>query len=633
MKKFISIILCLLVVLTATSLVGCKKETPRVDKDPDKPDIVKDEYIVYNSLSEYVITIPENATPILTTAASELKMFFSEATGIVLQTKPESQVDLESDKVFSLGKTSFITEQVINNNDLSINSFRIKTHGDDVFVLGGGDYGTLWGVYEVLDVLFDYEYYSENTYSINSGITELKLYDFNLKKSPEIEWRVGPGGQTYNKTSFEALRLTYTPQNKVLIGGYHNSFDVLNPDVYNESSQVEKYHPLWFATTGRQLCYTAHGDESEYEKMVNEAFNNLLPSVLSRSDAYCVSMQIQDNWDVCGCSACVDSATHYGGSNSAAVIKFCNQLYLKFKNYFEENEIDREIKISPFLYYGFEDVPAKLVNGVYKPIDNEVICKGVIPYYANLSTCVQNKPFTDLSNLACYEMLKKIAAICDEFWLWTYGVNFNNYLLPYNSYGNYQTNLKILKEFECSLLFVQNGWNAGVESRFGRFQEYLISKLSWNSSLDVEMLTENYFKNVYGAGYQEMLELYNSVRLRMNYNEKVLGAKSSVYDGDQINSMEMFPMGLLLNWSKLIEKAYEKIEYLKLVDLNKYESLRKNILIESIFVRYIYANIYLTEGASAISYKRDLVNDMRNIGMSYVGEGTTVEALASTWGV
>lgn len=637
MKKLICVILSLIFVLASSSLIGCGN-SQNADNEPENNeiDVIEGEFIVFDSNSNYIIAIPKEPTSIVTIAAGELKTFFLEATGITLQIMLDTQVDLENNKVISIGKTLFATEEIINSDDLSRNSYKIRTYNDDIFLLGGGDYGTLWSVYELLNTLFDYEYYSENTWAINKGVSEVQLYDFDIKKSPEIEWRVGGGAQTYEVSSLASLRFTYVPESKLSIGGYHNSFIILNPEIYNDSAKTDTYHPLWYSAASQQLCYTAHGDAEEYEKMIEEAFKNMLPMVLERSDADSIRFQMQDNHDLCICQACADSAKYYGNSNSAAVIKFCNRLYLEFEKYFQTNGIDREVKIVPFLYKSFEDVPVKLVNGKYEPIAQDIVCKGVIPYYANIQTCVHNKSFTDPENRACLDMFKKINAICDEWWLYGYGVDYYALMLPYNSYGVYQTNMQILNEYGCSLVFYLNAWNQGVESRFGRLQEYLISRLAWDSSLNVEELTLNYFKNVYGAGYNEMLELYNGMRLRMVYNEKVLGAKSGIYDHDQIKSTEMFPMGLLVNWISLIDKAYEKIDYLKTVDIDKYNTIRKNILIESLSPRYIYASLYLLSNeTSNLQFKKTLIDDMRNLGMVRISEqsDSTTEWLASEWGV
>ena len=637
MKRLLLIVLTAVFAVTALIFTGCDcngtENEPIEEEKPAEYTEVEGKFIVKDGTTNYKIVLPEDYSAVLYTASSELRTFTFEATGVKFEIVTENEIS-DGQKFVSLGKTAKFnaTGVEVSDKELTSQGFKLFTKDENIYI-AGGDYGVVFGVYKLLNMLFNYEYFAPNCYSLNKT-TEVNLVETDVTEVPDIEYRVSGNARTYSNSSIDALRYGYVPQSVILYGGFHNGFDVLSKSIYLNEEDTENYHPSWYSVGGNQLCYTAHGDESELEKMIDTAAEYFILKIEAKENIKCVSFTIQDNMEVCTCSACNEVKQNYGGSNSAAVIKFCNKLYAKLAEKLKAKGIDRDIKIVYFAYNSYEDVPVKAENGGYTAIDDSVKCVGVIPYYCTMQSNINAFDYKHEKNKPCLEKLEQFKAISDEIWIWGYMANFNDYLIPFNGYGATTSNIKILKDYNCSLAWYQGAWNGGIDSHFGGLMEYLISKLMWDTTLDVNVLTAKYFKNVFGPASKTMYQLYKELRETLQYDQDVLGMKTSIYAADII-SEDYFKNGTLLTWLDYIDKAYGEIEHLKFTDETRYNFYKSEIKKESIFVRYFYAKLYLTgDSVSNYEFKKSLVNDIRELGFKNLGEGGfTIQNLISDWGI
>ena len=144
---------------------------------------LSDKDLVKDGKSEYAIVYPENnQNEWVDLAVEELQNFFYQATGIMLPVMKDSEAkNAGRNKVLSLDSTVYVTEEnkeqagVLNDS-----GFIIRTEGDAVIILGNGNYGTLYGVYEFLHIQFGYKIYAIDEIVIETGVDNKKLYDFNV---------------------------------------------------------------------------------------------------------------------------------------------------------------------------------------------------------------------------------------------------------------------------------------------------------------------------------------------------------------------------------------------------------------------------------------------------------------------
>ena len=146
--------------------------TPLEDGDMDG-------YILKEGRTEYMLVIPETAGTLIQKAASEFNTFFHEATGRDLRIVTEAD---SSDKCISIGETSLLTETDItyDYSELGSDGYKIVTRDDDIYLIGGSDYGSLYAVYELLAQLVEYDFFAEDCYTVAQNVKNIQFKDFNI---------------------------------------------------------------------------------------------------------------------------------------------------------------------------------------------------------------------------------------------------------------------------------------------------------------------------------------------------------------------------------------------------------------------------------------------------------------------
>jgi len=77
-------------------------------------------------------------------------------------------------------------------------------------------------------------------------------------------------------------------------------------------------HGDWYSENGIQICYLAHGNETEYASMVETASQVLYETLLANKNANGISFMHEDDDAWCGCSACSASKKKYGADSYIA---------------------------------------------------------------------------------------------------------------------------------------------------------------------------------------------------------------------------------------------------------------------------------------------------------------------------
>ncbi len=247
-------------------------------------------YLVKGGLTDYVVVYPEDTKPYEMTAVNELVYFFNEATGIILNAYKDSEVSSfgQSSKYLSVGYTLQLSAAGIDHKaektslNLGNDGVRVKTVGNSVFMYGGGETGTLYAVYDFLNVTFDYECYYADTFVINRNVSDVALKNYNVTDIPDIPIRWSNYGDTTSNDTFRNRfryakhhnqqelpiyeditegensiansrsevahnAMEYFPLGEGKAYGWHDNY----PEVYSNTSTKDK----------EQLCYEGRGLE------------------------------------------------------------------------------------------------------------------------------------------------------------------------------------------------------------------------------------------------------------------------------------------------------------------------------------------------------------------------------------
>ncbi|GEM_PF-2338877 len=639
-KKVIGSVSVLLIAVMA--FVGCGKNEPVYIDDGGKTidkecTVVEGSYIVKQGKTDYVIVTENNPDADITTAASELQTFFEEATGINLIFKQDKDTTGKEKNMISLGNTSYARLALgETGSELGISDYRVTTKDGDIFVLGGGGAGVLYGVYRLLDYMFGYEFYKEGIYTIAHDIYNLNYFNVDTTFQATIPFRADYSGMNLYGSTISSSRLGLMTDDEISVGERHNTLTLLNPDVYAEE------HPDWYSPSSDQLCYTAHGNESELNAMVNAA-SDLLASELMQEGAESKTFarfQMMDNKNWCSCSACEAAALEYGAV-SGAMLKTCNLLGKTITEKLAAAGDDRTIKVVPLLYLASENVPVSYnqATGGYERSESLGELEYVNPLWACMTMKNHAKAWSDDENKAALDMLDKMNCAFDEFWIWDYGVNFNNYLIPFDTFNSMAEDFRTLSKYNISLYLYQLANSARNVTGFNSLKVYLLSELMADPYQDIDELTEKYFDNVYGNGGGAMKQLYDEYRLLAVYNSGDHGEVSAWNQGIYSQTMlkeEYWPRGILRHWLDLLDEALAAsgndgtLESSAVPQANTAAMYERNIMTDGVFVRYIYAVLYMQDNYEEnISFKLKLYNDVDKLGFSHVRE--QADANANLW--
>ncbi len=592
------------------------KMNPNGGEGSQKPD-VENGYIVKDGETEYVVVVSEDDINDVSTAAKELYDIFLEATGIELQFVKDSAVTYnENSKYISLGRSQI--SEVLGNDvdDLGEQGFILKTEDQSIFILGNPQ-GVLYGVYEFLNQTLNFETYTKDIYTLNTGVTELVLPNFDVTQTPDIEYRIQFSGAQYND-ELSRRRMRTMRSDDVIIGGggAHNMLEYIVPfDNYSS-------HKTWFSNkTGSkdtylttQLCYTAGGrGTSDYNQMLGVAIENV-KNMIANDDKYVFSltqMDVQDKW--CNCSACKEVINTYG-SNSATQILFINDLVSAVNSWLKTEKGGRKVQFMTFAYYETETAPTK---GEIKLDDSVAIWVAPIAGYREGNGVTAGRESLE-------SLINSWKSVASSVSVWAYGVYFNEYLVPYNNYDVLDELVKTAESGNAKYMWIQGNWNTEQNSCFDSLKEYLISKLMWNTDADVGLLTEKFFNAVYGPAASDMMTIYTAMKTELNDMITNAKLKTGIYSapcgyGD-------WGTDYLKNQLKALEVAIGK---LNTADSN-YQKYYNAIVCESISFRYIYKenNNFLGvlggkdyESSAWGSFKEDVTR----LGFTRTGEGTGKE--------
>lgn len=633
MKKLRQLLIFILVIGLVLGSIGC---SPDKETSSNGLTVVKGKYLVDEGVSKYKIVVPKQESSLITIATSEFNKFFSESTGVTLPVVTDDEIK-DGDKYISIGETTVLKETDITYefDELGRDGYKIVTKGDDLYLIGGAEYGSLYAVYELLEYLIDYDFFAEDCYTLAKGVTQIPLYQFDLTDIPDIDYRMGSDGIVTGDT-YTLYRLRQRPHSEMFISvknqWTHNSLEYVQdaPDA-NEN---------WYNRDKTQLCYTAHGDEAEYEKLLNACFTTMKEELINTPDRTSIMLTNEDNYDVCECDACNKIVEEYGAI-SASIVLFINDLNAMVREWFETEEgkpYARDLRIVFFAYTGYEAAPVtyNAETDEYTPnkgihLDEGVYCQLAIiknDYYRTM---------TDKANAEYYKNLRGWSALAGEnLYLWLYSTNFFYYLAPYDCFDSFAESYRIASDLNAFYMFDQRQTDErGVLTGWSYLKSYICSKLAWDADQDIGELIDKFFEGYFGPASSDMRAIFDQLRTLTNYNKEhnELGGDSSIYF--QLASDVYWPKDVLKQWFDYYDKAEESIAGLKEDNPAMYQQYHDHIMAEKLSTLYLYVECYnFNTSADVIdAYKAEFKEIADHFNVTQVSEGKNISNLYDKWGM
>ena len=610
-------------------------------------------YIVKNGKTSYKVVVPEVETQAISYAKSELSRFFKEATGVDLKfVTDKGLTHNDTNRYISLGDTS-LYRSLGRNDDITAlkkDGTKIFTKGKSVYIIGGKETGVLNGVYDFLKINFGFEYFFTDGYTLRTGVTDLKLLDYDVTDISDIEYRQSIGYMSGSSDSTDGKMISYRLRlrdsygdlllpihvgdtNTTEIKNNHNSLYFLPDKKYGSQ------YPEFYSGAG-QLCYTAHGNsKNTYDTMTTICAEKIEQSLMwypvAEYPQYkAVLLGQMDNVPMCKCTDCMKMKSEHNDANSAALMKFMHDVGKKVDAWMalEENAAYRreDFKYMFFAYldtsrppFG-EDADGNIEIADDLKFNDDV---KVAPFFAqsHLHTGVS---FDDNANIEQKEYIRLWGKAFPETWAWSYGGFYNDFFTFWDLYSFYPGYYKYLKANNYSLTFPQiKSCQTGADTGFNVLAIYMYSKLAWNSELSVENIFDEYFNAMYAEAAEPMREMFEDLRLWFArcLTDNNWGWSANM-NGSISGSMEFVKQGDLATMFRHLNDAYSKIEMYK-KDPAKYASLKSHIDMEWLFPAKVVIScdtgLFTEKEVSEI--KTNFKTYVRTLGIMYIKEFTSIE--------
>lgn len=585
------------------------------------------DYLIKDGKTDYKIVIAREHSSYIDDTVTDFKLLFEEATGIDLPVVYDDEVYFDNNSKFiSFGKNKIFNETGISTDeyDLDRHGYIIKTFQKSIFITGDYDRGTMYGAYCMLELEFNFDCFSNLGYYIDKNVTEMQLKKYNITDIPDIKNRAAMNSFISNfKFTMNRTRIVGR-DSETFVGSAsaHTTLYYLPLETYYEE------HPEWYTPDKSQLCYTAHGDEKSYALMLDTIMENMIAEWMKPAykDAYILNFGHMDHGTWCACETCAKAKTDYNGSNAAVVIWMCNDIAERTRQWMESDEGKPYAKDFLILFSAYQhtEVPPTYYDaeeGVYKFVDESVVCDpdvGVMFAPGNLD--YQNSLYHEI-NSPFRERFDAWSAVVEHFNIYRYQVNYNYFLMPYDTFSTQQEFYQYAASKNTYWLFDEGQRNQlGGATGWQVFKNYICSKLQWNVNADLDELTDRFFTHYYGAGGEAMRKFFDEYRI---HSRDLIDN----FDFTRLNSLyhtclkpKYWPKQLLDRWVGYIDEALDAIEYLKKVDMVEYQRCYDTITSERISIYFMITSLYGDKGKYPQEYieqiTADMKADMERIGIS-----------------
>ena len=592
--------------------------------------------LVFNGATEYKLIYPyengkasQNANMVF--ARTEFKYWFKKATGIDIPEASDNSVTYNSSyKYISLGETKVKTGAGLSAS-LTETGYAIKRAGNNICLFGGSDYGTINAVYEFMRRQFNYEFYTDEVYTIDVGVKYAKLINVDVEENPDITWRVIASGPAFDASGNGKANTTKdTYARRLEANTWNDYFITMDRMCHNFTVTVDlSAHPE-FAATGAadQLCFSG-GDTSDYlnEDLVDYVVEKMKAAIDKDTDSYCLGFTQMDEATWCQCDGCKAAKTRYG-TDSGVYIKFMNAC----ASAIAEAYPTRDINLYMFAYQATTEAPTKnrseliIEPNLYVQIA-PIYAASYYPYDAAINQDANHwgtysgsrtSALTNYNYKYQIEQWYNMYSNADRaagkkllFWHYSDYYQGTNLTLPYYDFSNINDTYTYMAQYG-SLVFDEARAGNRIAVDWTYMKMYVISKLGWDTHADVDALIDKFMDAYFGEAapdvkkaYKAYSELYEAVIANNNLTGQCNYAAEILNPSFWLKAM----LNTILGY---FNDAYNSIAHLKTRDADLYNTLTDRILRETISIRALYERFYGDTDAF-VGAGNSLADDIRSL--------------------
>ncbi|WP_353331629.1 DUF4838 domain-containing protein [Bacteroides sedimenti] len=431
----------------------------------------------------------------------------------------------------------------VKASDITEDGFYISSTDGYLRIVKGSGKGTVYGVVTLLEDYFGIHYYAAETYSINKSKDMIVPSGICRVENPSFRYRQT---QSYSlKDPMYKLWHRLEEPEEVFAGDlWVHTFNKLLP-----AAEFGEKHPEYYSFINGQRRPGVASQWCLTNPDVFEIVAHRLDSIFKANTGMkIISVSQNDSQTHCSCSEC-KAIDEYEGSPSGTIVFFLNKLAARFP--------DKEFSTLAYLY---SVPPPKHI----KPLPNVNIMLCDID-------CYREVPLTENSSgKAFINNMERWSKITNNIFVWDYGINFDNYISPFPNFHVLQPNMELFKKNKATMHFSQIASIKGGD--FSELRSYLVAKLLWNTSVNVDSVIRSFLDGYYGKASPY---LYNYLILQKG---ALLGSNIPlwIYDTPVTHKSGMLNKVLMKQYNELFDEA-EKAVANNRIFLNRVRESRLSI--------------------------------------------------------
>ena len=446
------------------------------------------DWLFKDGKSRYVIVVSADASTSEKTAASELQDYLNQISGVRLPISNDLKTKGRCIFVGFNSKVAALTgaQQPAADEEC----FTYRSIGHDLFIWGGSQRGTMYGVFAFLERELGVHWLASDC-TVVPQQKRWRLPQLNHSEKPAIGYRYNNYRVSHNQQSWSA----HVKENMrgVAINEYGNQEGYWGCHTMEQLVSPREFyatHPEYFSLhDGKRLSWNEQLCLSNPE--VLELCKERLAKVMRENPDFRIySLSQNDNYNFCQCEQCVAIETKYGG-HSGLIVWFVNQVADAVREEFPDKYV------GTFAYQYSRKPPVGIA-----PRENVVIrlcsieCCFAHPLTAG---CPQNQAFM--------EDLRGWSSIAPHLFIWDYIVDYAQYVAPWPNFQVLAPNIRAFRDNKAIGIFEEAEYQS-LGAEFEEMKSWTVNQLLWNPEQDTDSLVNIFINGFYGKSAPRVMDYY-----------------------------------------------------------------------------------------------------------------------------
>lgn len=608
-------------------------------------------HIIEKGNTIYNILIAEDAPESLRVASHFLQIMIKHCTTVqmgITVTESAPFISIGQTKAYKrLGHTG-------DKKELSGDAFKILFQEGNIYLYGATERGTVYAVNDFLERYFGVRFLTaQETYAPKN--TNIGIDARNVIEIPSFKSRCFYASNISKDAKFASKMRMVAPfmnqaSTAIFGGGFEDEWNTSWMHTMQEYMPRKKYyknHPEWYASDNDRawLCLTnglTNNGEDTYdaESCLSVMTDILLKEIQDKPTRKYFMLGHQDSSEYCQCERCKTSRA-INKTVSGYLMVWINAIARRIEEWRKQHCPNREIFLVSFAYLDSLEPPVYIENeegkgkavcylereywaplkvrkGKIIPINSKVVPENnVVIFCAGISTCYMHT----MDNLKCdWNQINAFAlegwrALGAKLMIWYYGVDYINHLWWFPNRLTMKSHLEFYKKFEPLFILHQG---APREDGFyqGILHSYLLSKLMWNTTLDLDQLTQEFNRCYFGEDIAKYVDEFIQAMERhyCELNKKYDGKyHSDIYENFEISyKAENFSYHFLTACIERLRQALDK------TDNESVKMKIKRVLIQPLYMLAYNAKNYSNFD---LKYLEELKKYLQETGVCHLNEG------------